>query len=300
MTIALLIGFEYNYTLKGAIIDLYLAYNWCKSFCNTIYVITDVKNIENKNVGNEIKFFYRNLTNKFEVKDEHQLRDSLSKIMFNIKKKEHEKMVLYYSGHGKKESIILPNNKLFSFDKFRNIICNKLPSEIEIFMIIDCCEAHGLQLPFHYHNKKFKLSKYNKVYLPHKVLLITSSEPNENCVMDKNGGSLFSKFLFEYLTSLQYKHKKYSIPNIFTNIFSKSDDNTEILIKTKNRNLNLLKLHIDKSIANLNTGVKQTVNIYSSYIIEPILPFWIGSSHPHTINSDFNLSHLIIQSIHSI
>jgi len=47
MPIALLIGFEYMFnSLTGAIVDLYHANVWCKSFNCDIHIFTDIESIK--------------------------------------------------------------------------------------------------------------------------------------------------------------------------------------------------------------------------------------------------------------
>jgi hypothetical protein len=280
MPIAILIGLQYKINiLPGAIIDLYNAYNWCERFGCKSYIITDIDNsnyIGNFNRDNNIDIcsFYNNIKSKVVINSSDDMISNITNILSHgiID----NKLIIYYSGHGVNDSMVMPDNKLLRFVSFRDSILNNTDTKVEIFWILDCCNPHGLKLPYKLDNdNKFTLSSTDVEFFEHRILLITSSESNEKSIATKNG-SLFSKYLFQILESL---------------------DNTNITTITvdKNRNLRRLIGNIRSSIRKMHTGFSQTVSIYSSYIIDPILWMWIGSTSNYDIITNDTLCSLILR-----
>jgi len=295
MPTAILIGFEYTFnSLTGAIIDLYHAYKWCESFNCDIQVLTDillVKNTDNlhmainkKIVDSDILTFYDRINSKIIIHNRYDLLNSIIGISeMGIRD---NKLFIYYSGHGVKDSMVMPDRTLLPFIDFRENILNRLDSYIEIFWVLDCCNPNGLHLPFKLNGNTFVLSSSKIECVSQPILLITSSEANEKSIATKLG-SIFSRHLFRILTLLNNDDKV---------IIRKKN----IMIPTnKNRNLRRLIGNLTSSIRKMHTGYDQTVSIYSSYIIDPILWMWIGSKKTYDIVIDFTLSTLIIRNIKS-
>jgi len=269
MPTAVIIGFEYKVNkLTGAIVDIYRAYNWCESFGCNIYVLTDIINIKTTVV-------------KHEVKDARGLLDNISKIL--DKEIKDNKLILYYSGHGKKESMVMPDQSLLSFVKFRDEIINILSETVEIFWILDCCNPNGLYLPYKLEKEHFILSSLKIKCVKQPIMLITSAEPHEKSIATKNG-SIFSENLFRILSELNNDD---DIPI--------TRNNKVVIPITKNRNLTRLINNLTSSMRKLKTGYTQTVSVYSSYITDPVLWMWIGSSKKYDIVTDITLSTLIIR-----
>lgn len=273
MPVAIIIGFEYNFnSLTGAIIDIYNAYKWCESFGCQIHVITDIKtnkNIETlksaivkKIVSEDILTFYDRIPNKYILTSSSMLINIICNILGRgiID----EKLIIYYSGHGVKDSIVIPDKSLLPFIAFRDVIIKQLSSYTEVFWILDCCNPNGLHLPYILDNNQFILSSSKIECVRQTMLLITSSEENEKSIATKHG-SVFSRHLFHLLNTLN------------------------------NRNLKRLLGNISGLIRKMNTGYAQTVSVYSSYITDPILWMWIGSNKDYDIVPDITLSMLIIR-----
>ena len=270
MPISILIVFEYQIKqLPGAIIDLYHAYKWSKSYGYETYIFTDIKktNIEllqsavlNDDIDDDILTFYKKLENKYIVTNSDDL-------MFKIKSvldMEDDKLIIYYSGHGIEDNIIMPNKSLLSFISFRDNILESLSDYVEIFWILDCCNPNGLNLPFKFNNNSFELSSSKIECVTQPILLITSAEKDEKSIATKYG-SLFSKSLFKYLN------------------------------KCNDRNLQVMINKIKEDIDNVGSGYKQTISVYSSYIIHPVLWMWIGNDKTYDIVSDLSLTILILR-----
>lgn len=271
MPTAILIAFEYLFKpLPGALIDLYNAYKWCKSFNCTIHIITDIESTDNHDnyqqafdkriVDADLVTFYNNLNNIKIVKTE---RDFLNAFL-NVTD---DKLIIYYSGHGVKDYMVMPDKSNVQFIKFRNTLLSKLPSYTEIFWILDCCNPNGLHLPFKLEDNSFKLSSNQVECVSQPILLIISSNSEEKSVATKYG-SIFSRHLFRILSSMK-----------------------------TNRNLKRLISNISSNLRKMHTGYSQTISIYSSYVIDPILWLWIGSNKSYDIVADMSLSTLIIRDI---
>lgn len=286
MPLAILIGFEYKFNiLPGAIIDLYHSYKWCQSFNCNIHVLTDIKTIRDPDnlhyaikqeiADTDLYDFYDNIN---PIIISNNLLDEIVNILkLGIPD---NKLILYYSGHGIKDSMIMPDRSLLPFIKFRDGILNYLSPYVEIFWILDCCNPNGLNIPYKLDGNSFVLSSTKIECVSQPILLITSSESTEKSIATQFG-SLFSRHLFQILTLMNdesiNKKKILTIPI------------------HKNRNLRRLIGNLASSIRKMNTGYSQTVSIYSSYVIDPVLWLWIGSKKDYDIVTDFSLSILIIR-----
>ena len=279
MPLAIIIGFEYKKnTLPGTIIDIYHAYTWCKSFsCNT-HIFTDIdhiKDIESINIAinkgivtKDILTFLKHFQFKSEnmIKNKNVINtkeDFISKIC-SAQGKFDNKLIIYYSGHGLDESIILPSGEHFLFKDFRDMIIQKLDKFVEIFWILDCCNPNGLYLPYKLTNNMFKLSSTKIQCVTNPIILITSSEMNEKSIAT-GMGSIFTRNLFKYLTNM------------------------------KNRNMQILVNSLRIEMNKIKTGYMQTVSIYTSYVIDPVLWMWIGQNKNYDIVSDLSLSMIVVR-----
>lgn len=292
MPTAIIIGFEYKFnSLTGAIIDIYNAYKWCESFGCNIKIFTDIEQIKDyeilkqsinkKFTQPDILGFYNRIPHMTIVNNGQTLLTSIIKfIKYGIPD---NKLIIYYSGHGVKESMVMPDKTLLPFIDFRENIMNSLTKYTEIFCILDCCNPNGLHLPFKLENNAFVLTSSKIECVCYPMLLITSSDANEKSIATKFG-SLFTHSLFTALTDL-------------------NDTSHPIIIKRKsviipsnrNRNLNKLLSRLIASIKKVHSGYSQTVSIYSSHVIDPVLWMWIGSKKKYDIIPDMSLSFLIIR-----
>lgn len=279
MTKAVLIAFKYQVNiLYGALVDLYHAYKWCKSFGCDITMITDFSAAEidindmraviKKDYADDdlLDFYHQNSIQI--VHNEKEFLSFLGKILDECTD---ERLIVYYSGHGVKDHLIMPDQNPLFFLAFRDTIINNLAYKVEIFCILDCCNPDGLYLPYKLINNTFRLSDSKIECIPQPFILITSSDQNEKSIATKYG-SIFSRNLFRYLFELNYKNHK-------------------------NRNLRRLIGKISSLIREQHNSISQTVSIYSSYLFDPVLWMWIGSNKNYDIAIDPSLSTLIIRSI---
>lgn len=285
MPTAILIGFQYKFNeLPGALIDLYQAYCWCMSFGSNIHVITDIaeysnsRNIQtaiaNKITDSKLSTFYDTVPSKTVV----QRGDVMLHTIIQVLRQgiPDNKLVIYYSGHGVKESMVMPDKSLLPFIDFRDSVLANIPLPVEIFWILDCCNPNGMHLPFKLQNNAFVLSPTKIECALNPILLITSSEIHEKSIAT-DLGSLFSRYLFRILRQLNEDHTSAIIPN------------------RTNRNLRRLVGSLVGSIRAVHSGYAQTVSMYSSYITDPILWMWIGANKDYDIAIDMSLSTLVVR-----
>src|SRR3972149_6883713 len=290
MPTAILIGFEYTFnSLTGALIDLYRAYKWCTTFGCDITVITDIERVNDiskldqavklKITGEDLLNFYDSIPLKFIIKSGSVFMETImSTLSSGIPD---NKMVIYYSGHGVRDSLVMPDRTLVPFVDFRNNILDSLDPYVELFWILDCCNPNGLHLPYKLDGNAFVLSSSKIECVSQPILLISSSEANERSIATKHG-SVFSQHLFRLLTRL----------NTDVKIINKKSITIPL---NKNRNLRRLIGDLTSPIRKMHTGYAQTVSIYSSYVIDPILWMWIGTQKSYDIVADISLSTLIIR-----
>ena len=302
MPTAIIIGFEYTSNklsyrqsnlkstiilqqptiLPGAFIDIYQAYRWCMSFNCTTHIFTDVtkdatskysyvikKSIFSNIVDIDIITFY-DMINTTLINTSSELLTGLDAVLLNIPD---NRLIVYYTGHGNTDALVMPNRELLDFITFRDKILSKVTTNTEIFWILDCCNPTGLHLPFLLERNNFVLSSAKISCVAQPILLIISSNSQEKSVTTDTG-SLFSRYLFQLLHTL---------------------NNTNATISARNRNMRRLLGNLTGAIRKMHTGYTQTLSIYSSYIIDPVLWLWIGASDPVDVVVDMSLSTIIIR-----
>jgi len=275
MAIAIIICFEYNDEknnsfLKGSNHDLINIILWCKKWNCECIVFTDI--ILNNKILKLIKYYKL-------IGYNDNLIDILNYQLNSIIKNE-KKYLIYYSGHSYNNNLIIPLNKEINFITFRNIICENINVDSEIFIILDCCNPSGLQLPYYLKDNKFLLSSSSKTFIKQNILLITSSNNTEKSYSSINGSN-FTNLLIKYISDI--------------NTIDNYNFSNNVFIKLKNnRNLDRLYKNLTSEIKSLYNGLlnsnNQTISIYSSYINDPILFLWIGCSSYNTLSIDSTFS----------
>lgn len=272
-------------TLPGAFIDIYQAHRWCLSFNCATYIFTDVtadvtskysfvlkKSIANNIVDPDIVSFY-DMVDTTLVNTSAELLLELDALLLNVPD---NRLIIYYTGHGNKDALVLPSHELLSFITFRDRILSKLAPTTEIFWILDCCNPTGLHLPFLLERNNFVLSSAKISCVMQPILLIISSNSEEKSVTSDTG-SLFSRGLFQLLHTL---------------------NSANTTISARNRNMRRLLGNLSSAIRKMHTGYTQTLSIYSSYITDPVLWLWIGANETTNttdVVADMSLSTIIIR-----
>jgi hypothetical protein len=231
MKYALIIGIGYDEKdqFGPIIVDLYRFYTYCQKIkIEKICVMTDIKDNDNMSrifpalIDGTVKSDIFEFTTKLNKnKEYHYIHkdDSAERLMKNIVElmpMDISNMILYFSGHGNNQGIILPSRNILPYNFFRDTLLLHLPNSSENIWIIDCCGASGVNLPFvlNYDEKdiyaryQMKQPYYEKIVGP-KIICISSAEGR--AIVNYNG-SIFTNFLIHYLTlgigSLPYIKRK--------------------------------------------------------------------------------------------
>lgn len=300
MPLAILIGFEYKIDiLPGTIIDLYHCYKWCQSFTSNIKILTDITCDSNKSLLSEA------IKNKLVKKDIYKFYDTVNPIIIfdnlipeitEIIKNDlvDNKLIIYYTGHGvSHNNLVMPNESLLSTILFKNELLKAIPNTTEIFMIFDCCNPNGMNLPFKLSNNNFRLSLCDNInnvdFTEHKILLLTSAANHQKSVATQLG-SLFTRYLFRILNEMN----DVDIINDFMKTYKYDNMIYENIPLSLNRNLQRLSNNLCTEIKKFNAGYNQNITIYSSYVIDPILWTWLGVSNDYDITTDYTLNKILV------
>lgn len=269
--LCLIIGFDYaskNGELSSSIVDMYNVYKCFSSKDFMCYSITDIKSHHNSildiihgKVDDNIFSFMGTLhvdrkelplLKWYEVNTALELYD----VMINIDYTMLDNLVVYFTGHCEMNSVmILSNGEKVSFMKIRNLIVDKTSEMVQILMILDCCNAGNLSLPYTFEENEFVLRDLSSP-VSKTIIYISSSLSGESALSSTNR-SYFTKYLMKLLNN-----NIISIPTIIENIQNSLDD------RTRKR--------------------EQTINIYASFKIAPILWSWLLPYSSNIINIDNN------------
>lgn len=272
----LLIGFEYINSntwkfLPGIPIDLYQVYKYVSNITKNILVYTDMTKDYNTSIlqkaildgyvnsgllsfiedikdSNQYILYKSELSNKYIINNFDKV---IKKFIKNV-----DRLVIYYTGHGKSGDIILPDNTHVSLSYIKSLIKSD-----QTIVILDCCESNGMNLPYYYNNNFFKLNNNN--FISNEIICISSTNSDENSSAT-NTGSLFTRNLFQYLSNnSSFSVKSLVNINIYTsypnikliwNWFTKKKHNNLDIVFDDNNSLITITLNnsqptLDKSLS---------------------------------------------------
>lgn len=212
---ALLIGFEYIKTnrwksLPGIPVDLYQAYSYCSTITKNILVFTDIEKDHNTNIlqksiieGHtdsgllsfieDIKFNRQYVLYEY-IKKNNYITNNFDQTVSEFVNK-FDKLIIYYTGHGKSGDIILPDNTHVGLSYLKSLIKTQ-----QMLAIIDCCESNGMCLPYFYFNH-YKLNTTD--FSDNEIICLSSTHISQDSVATKSG-SVFTRVLFSYLSTNNY------------------------------------------------------------------------------------------------
>ena len=223
MPTVLIIGFSYD-NLPSTIADIYHVYSYYKNLDYNLYICTDI--IEPINIEDRISLltsgsvddkFISFVSKTFDciktvVKDKQSLIDWFRSIELS----KDNRLIIYYTGHGIENNILLPNGDRLTSYQFRNHVLDigdiSNQPKSNIFIIIDCCNPHGFFLPFKFDrdSKSFTCTNFNFI-LP-KIIVMTSSE-SDSLSQALRLESPFTKYLFEYISKGYNTYDIWSVCN---------------------------------------------------------------------------------------
>lgn len=214
MPTILIIGFSYR-NLSATITDIYYAYSYYQKYNYDIHICSDI--IDNVNIDDYIPlisssavdnqfipFIKSVFYNKRKVITD---KDSLLQWFNSIVIGKDHQVAVYYTGHGVENHIVLPDNTNFSSFNFRSSILrltdgsgNKLGEDknANILTIIDCCNPHGLFLPFKFNRESKCFYHINNNFILPKIITITSSEADSQSQALRLE-SPFTKYFFRHI-----------------------------------------------------------------------------------------------------
>lgn len=255
MPIVVIIGFSYHDStvsdtehLASTITDIYQVYSYYRSLGYKIYIASDiVTTIEPENLGalcaSKIvdlgfkDFIHQSFQSlRYHIKNHHDLEAFFESVRITPDRN----AIVYYTGHGVKDHIILPNNSKYSALELRHRIINigvfQSPQSqrisvddidpvrslrnglnsigSSIFILFDCCNPHGLYLPFEMNRNNFCYDFVGNSFTLPEIILVTSSESNRQS-QAKRSYSMFTKELFEIFRT---KSKRYDFSHIITTL----------------------------------------------------------------------------------
>lgn len=199
----------YHRELRGAIIDIYLAYRYFAFRGYHIEILCDFTE-EPSSISNSVLSGYVDveILNFLEehshlitcIKNKRDLEMELVGRCHGLEKSEVE--VVYFSGHGEgggpKDKFILPDGSRVVWLEFYEYVKKCRGGEC-VYVILDCCYPSNLDLRYTFQDGEFV---ENIIYRSHdhlgKITLITASGTDESAI-SSDRGSLFTKYLFEFL-----------------------------------------------------------------------------------------------------
>lgn len=207
--VVLIIGFSYK-NLTSTITDIYQAYSYFRLHSYDIRVCSDV--IDPINIQNYIEVMIHNEVDdqftKFVQHQFHQIKDtvvdkdSLLGWFSSIRNsfRDINKLIVYYTGHGVDNHLVLPDNSHFSSLEFRSSILSLVQPDksSEVLVIMDCCSPSGLYLPFRFDSNKSRYEHINNNFIKPNVIVIASSD-NTSESRATLSHSPFTSELFSYL-----------------------------------------------------------------------------------------------------
>lgn len=229
---------ESIHTLEAVGIDLYHSYRFVQDY-SKIKIITDIQDdmkIETIRESVEkgiVDVGIVSIISEIKEKGCYSLYQNKEAFIHEIEDflQGEEKVLIYYSGHGKNGNLILPeeinqdnsrdnirsnkkrsnqptSKKYFEGSQFIRIIKEKTQEDAEILMMMDCCKLNGLLLPYYFNSPEYELKHYftntkdqieyrKRIYTTQNIISIM----NEADSLIINHGSLFTRYIFLLLIS---------------------------------------------------------------------------------------------------
>lgn len=216
MVVALIIGFKYERRLKelpGIVIDLYHAYVSAKRMHSNhaklyIKLITDITQdemafhltsaVKNGVVPPRVVSFISDreeegiITQYTSCID---LKGILRDECYN-----EQRVFVYYSGHGEGGDLVLPKGERLPISIFRSTLLSRMHSDAELLVVMDCCNATGMGLPYRLNGNVHRIVdlKTDPVFVTQKIICISSTQFNEDSIATREG-SIFTQVFFKKL-----------------------------------------------------------------------------------------------------
>lgn len=240
MPTIVIIGFKYTYKpLQSSLTDIYIVYSYYRDLKYKIYIGSDIVSPEdpveilNLYSSGIVDEYFQDFIRNFDklnniITDKHTLHNFFDSIEIT----KDNRLLFYYTGHGTKNNITLPDQDNYPSLELRNSIINLTQKDqSDIFIILDCCNPHGLYLPFMLSKEDFRYKLVGDNFITPKVLLMTSSDEDSKSEANKNY-SFFTKELFSIFKDRKQLYSFYHIINIIDTL-----NKQKCTIRSSNPNL---------------------------------------------------------------
>lgn len=245
----IIVGFEYEEDLSACVTDIYHVYNFYKKLSYDIKIFSDVDKpreqanftslLTRKRVeDNFLPFLKEDFERmRISVKDKPSFEN-----IFDMVPRKSERCLFYFSGHGSKDCILLPDGTKYPIIQLREKI---LELGKQILVVFDCCNPHGLFMPLLACRGTKKMNMISQNFLEEDVVVITSSEPDEKIKAD-DSGSPFTFNLFHYLKK---RTKPYGFYQILEHMDKKLESSQKCSIYSSRWNKSLWYWCIDNKLS---------------------------------------------------
>ena len=106
----------------------------------------------------------------------------------------------YYRAHKNDPSSDLTK---MSLDEYKSIILSSISKKGEVFIVMDCCNSNGLDLPYHLKDGVGRLLRgENHIFIGARIICVSSTMKDEQSIASRDG-SIFSRSLFLNMRSKQ-------------------------------------------------------------------------------------------------
>jgi hypothetical protein len=265
MPTVIIIGFQYDNTnkeLKSTITDSYLIYSFYKKLGYRIYIASDASYSKpsdklTKLLVDDIvdeKYLHFAKSHFMEIKHDIKTKNDL-KIFFDmVEITGDRKVFVYYTGHGDKKGIKLPDKTVLSAVDFRKAILEigRLPEDeatistnsdyhsdlslrnginslgSQLFIMMDCCNPHGLYLPYKLGSSENRYISQTFLHVPVEIILLTATDSDSSVIAD-DSVSVFTK---NFIDILKKTDTNVDLPHITKNISPNSNPMTYVSYPT--------------------------------------------------------------------
>lgn len=259
--LALLIGFRYVLdVIPGVVIDLYHAYRFCQERGYRIVIISDMDRLYPPPHISKV-IAAGNVDEEILHFDPPvtQVKTG-SELLRTIQAiPRDDRCLVYYTGHGVVDYLVMPDHAHLGVKTFRDAVLSILNPFSRVFWIMDCCNPNGLSLPYAFDRGRFRYRDGD--FVEPTILLITASNETEKAIITESG-SLFTRFLFRLLSKMP----------VLTGLIDE----------------------ISKSIKKVQSKHPQTVSVYSSCIMPPIMWNWVLSGSEIVADYDYETDSVVV------
>lgn len=213
MVVALIIGFKYerrSKELPGIVIDLYHAYESAQKMNSKhaklhLKLITDITKdemayhltsaVKRGVVPPRVVSFISDREEEGVITQYTCCADL--KGLLRDEAYNEERVFVYYTGHGEGGDLVLPRGERMSINNFRSTLLSRIHKDAELLVVMDCCNATGMNLPYRLKENVHRLVDLstNPIFITQKVICISSTESNEESIATREG-SIFTQVFF--------------------------------------------------------------------------------------------------------